>query len=129
MYLTIKTIHITLVSLSFLLFFIRGMMMLVKNPAYRHKIFKVIPPVIDTFLLGTGVTLMILIQQYPTEQSWLAVKLIALIVYIVLGVIALNRGDSYKAQVLSFILAVVTILFMVTVARSHNPLGIFVFLS
>lgn len=99
--------------------------MLLKNPLYRHKLFKVIPPIVDTFLLATGVTLMIMLQQYPTEQSWLAVKLSALIAYIVLGVIALNRVNNYKAQVLSFILAVLLILFMVTVARSHNPLGIF----
>jgi uncharacterized membrane protein SirB2 len=125
MYFTIKTIHITLVSLSFMLFFIRGTMMLVKNPLYRHQLFKIIPPIVDTFLLGTGVTLMIMIQQYPHEQSWLAVKLTALIAYVVLGVIALNRINNYKAQVLSFILAVLTILFMVSVARSHNPLGIF----
>ena len=103
--------------------------MLLKNPIYRHKLFKIMPPIIDTFLLGTGVTLMIMTQQYPTEQSWLAVKLTALIVYVVLGVIALNRVDNYKAQVLSFILAVLTILFMVTVARSHNPFGIFAILS
>jgi uncharacterized membrane protein SirB2 len=125
MYLIIKSIHITAVSLSLVLFFIRGMMMLLKNPLYRHKLFKVIPPIVDTFLLATGVTLMIMLQQYPTEQSWLAVKLSALIAYIVLGVIALNRVNNYKAQVLSFILAVLLILFMVTVARSHNPLGIF----
>ena len=125
MYLIIKSIHITAVSLSLVLFFIRGMMMLLKNPLYRHKLFKVIPPIVDTFLLATGVTLMIMLQQYPTEQSWLAVKLSALIAYIVLGVIALNRVNHYKAQVLSFILAVLLILFMVTVARSHNPLGIF----
>lgn len=102
--------------------------MLLKNPLYRHRLFKIIPPIVDTFLLGTGVTLMILIQQYPNEQSWLAVKLSALIAYVVLGVLALNRVDNYKAQVLSFILAVLTILFMVSVARSHNPLGIFALL-
>ncbi|MCP3673830.1 MAG: SirB2 family protein [Gammaproteobacteria bacterium] len=125
MYLTIKTFHLTLIALSFTIFFFRGVMMLMKNPHFRHKIFRIIPPVVDTLLLVSGITLMIMIEQYPTTQAWLAVKLIALLVYIILGVIALNRVNNRKLQTLSFVAALATIYFMYSVARAHHPFGVF----
>ncbi|PCJ49239.1 MAG: regulator SirB [Gammaproteobacteria bacterium] len=124
MYITIKNLHLVLVALSFIIFISRGILMLLKNNHYRHKIFRIIPPIIDSLLLASGVTLMVILQQYPTNQSWLAVKLSLLVAYILLGVIALNRVNHYKAQLVSFILAVMTILFMYSIARAHNPLGI-----
>jgi len=125
MYLTIKTIHLSLLSLSFIIFFSRGVMMLLKNPFYRHQIFRFIPPLVDTLLMVTGITLMIITGQYPTTQAWLTVKLTALVVYIVLGVIALNRIDNRRIQSISFIAALTTLFFMVSVAMTHQPLGIF----
>ena len=125
MYLTIKTLHLSLVALSLTIFFIRGMMMLMKNPHYRHKIFRIVPPVVDTLLLASGITLMIIIEQYPTTQDWLAVKLSALLLYIILGILALNRANNLKLQISSFIAALATIYFMYSVARAHHPLGVF----
>lgn len=125
MYLTIKSLHIVLIMLSFLIFAGRGVLMLMKNSLYRQRIFRYISPIVDTLLLGSGITLMILAQQYPTSQSWLAVKLTALIFYIVFGVMALNRINNYKVQVISFIAAVSTFLLMVSIARTHHPLGLF----
>ena len=102
--------------------------MLMKNPFYRHRIFRFLPPLVDTLLLGTGIMLMLIIEQYPTTQSWLTVKLTALFVYIILGIIALNRVNNYRMQALSFVAAISTILFMYSVARAHHPLGIFLLL-
>ena len=102
--------------------------MLRRNSNYRHRFFRLIPPIIDSLLLITGFVLMFSLQQYPTTQPWMAVKLTALLLYIGLGVIALNRVNNYKIQVLSFIAAVLTVLFMVSVAMTHNPYGIFLFL-
>ena len=93
--------------------------MLLENKQYRHRLFKIVPPIIDTLLLASGVTLMVLLQQYPTNQSWLAVKLTALVVYIVLGVIALNRVNNRKIQILAFLTAIITLLFMVSIALTH----------
>ena len=125
MYLTIKAIHITLLIVSFSLFLIRGILMLLAKKQYRHRLFKIVPPIIDTLLLGSGVSLMVILNQYPTTQSWLAVKLIALIVYIVLGIVALNRVNHRRIQLISFVLAILTLFFMISVALTHHPLGVF----
>ncbi|RLA01376.1 MAG: regulator SirB [Gammaproteobacteria bacterium] len=125
MYLTVKTLHLTLIALSFIIFLSRGIMMMKKTDLYRHRVFRIIPPLIDTLLLASGITLMVILEQYPTTQAWIAVKLGALIVYIILGVIALNRANNYRLQLISFIAAISTIAFMYSVARAHHPLGIF----
>ena len=98
--------------------------MMLKNQHYRHRLFKIFPPIIDTLLLSSGVALMVILQQYPTNQTWLAVKLIALIIYIVLGIVALNRVNHRKIQLLAFVSAIITLLFMVSIALTHHPLGV-----
>ena len=45
----------------------------------------------DTFLLLFGVLLAVTLQMSPGQQPWLMAKLIALVVYIGLGVMALKR--------------------------------------
>ena len=99
--------------------------MLMNKPIYRHRFFRLFPPIVDTFLLGSGITLMIMSVQYPTTDSWLLVKLIALVIYIFLGTVALKRSNNIKIQRLSFLGAITTILFIASVAMAHHPLGFF----
>jgi uncharacterized membrane protein SirB2 len=65
------------------------------------------------------------IHQYPFAAGWLTAKIALLIVYIVLGSIALRRGRSRRVRAWAFIAALATVAFLVTVARAHHPLGIF----
>lgn len=129
MYLTLKSIHISLVAVSLSIFLIRGILMLIRKGLYRHRIFRIIPPMVDTVLLGTGVALMMILHQYPTNQPWLMVKLTALLVYILSGTVALNRVNNYRIQISGFVLALLTAIFMLTVARTHHPLGALLYLT
>ena len=86
---------------------------------------KILPHVIDTLLLGSAISLTIAIQQYPLVSSWLTVKVVALIMYILFGIAALRRGKTKLQRIIFFALAILTFGFMVTVALSHQPLGIF----
>ncbi len=128
MYSTIKIIHISLLCMSVMIFFCRGIFMIRRNEHYKHKIFRIVPPLVDTLLLSSGITLMVMTVQYPTTHPWIAIKLTALIFYILFGTIALNRVNHYKVQVIAFIMAMATILFMYGVARTHHPLGYFLYL-
>ncbi len=125
MYLTIKTIHLSLISISVIIFITRGIMMIKKNNYYRDKIFRYIPPTVDSLLLLSGIILMFVTEQYPFSQSWIMAKLTALLLYILFGTIALNRVNHYKLQIMGFIMALVTIYYMYSVAISHHPLGFF----
>ena len=125
-YLQILWTHIGCVIASGSLFFMRGCMMLACLPAANHVALRRISVVIDSLLLAAAITLTTIIHQYPFVQAWLTVKVVLLVVYIVLGVFALRRGRTRAIRAGFFAAAMIVFLFIVSVARAHDPLGAFV---
>lgn len=126
-YLVTWYIHVTSVILSISFFAVRGLWMMMDSPLLQKKLIKILPHVIDTVLLVSAIVLTMLIGQYPFVQSWLTVKVIALIVYIVLGIFAL-RASRFGIRMAAFVAAVSTFGFIVSVAYYHHPLGILLWL-
>ena len=124
-YLQILWTHIGCVIASGSLFFTRGCMMLAGLPAAHHVALRRVSVVIDSLLLIAAIALTTIIHQYPFVQAWLTVKVVLLVVYIVLGVFALRRGRTRAIRGACFIAAMAVFLFIVSVARAHNPWGIF----
>jgi uncharacterized membrane protein SirB2 len=124
-FLQILWIHIGCVIASGSLFFTRGCMMLAGLPAANHVALRRISVAVDSLLLAAAITLTTVIHQYPFVQAWLTVKVILLVVYIVLGVYALRRGRTRAIRAACFAAAMIVFLFIVTVARTQNPLGVF----
>ncbi len=81
--------------------------------------------VIDTTLLAAAVLLAVIIHQYPFVQAWLTVKVLLLVVYIVLGVYALRRARTRRARGGCLLAAILVYGFMISVAITHNPRGVF----
>ncbi len=125
MYLTIKLAHILLATLSGTFFLIRGWWMLGDSNFLQKKWVKISPHVIDSLLLLCAVYLAIASQQYPFQQHWLTVKVVALVAYIGLGIVALKRGKTKAQRAIAFVAALFTFAFMFSVARTHNPFGFF----
>lgn len=125
MYMALKHSHMLLVALSGLLFLLRGIWMLLDSPRLQQRWVKIVPHVIDTLLLATAIGLMFQIQQYPIAQSWLTAKVVALVVYIVLGTIAIKRGKTKAIRSLALVLALLCFAYLVSVAFSHHPAGFF----
>jgi uncharacterized membrane protein SirB2 len=123
-YLQILWTHIGCVIASGSLFFTRGCMMLAGMPAANHVALRRISVAIDILLLAAAITLTTIIHQYPFVQAWLTVKVLLLVVYIVLGVFALRRGRTRAVRATCFGAAMLVFLFIVSVARAHDPLGI-----
>lgn len=127
-YLVTYYIHVTCVILSGSFFVVRGFWMLTRSSILQHRLVKVLPHIIDTVLLGSAIVLTVIIEQYPLVNSWLTVKVVALIIYILLGVAAL-RGKTSLIRGAAFAAAILTFGFIVSVAWYHHPLGIFVWLA
>ena len=122
-YSLLRTIHISCISVSLCLFIFRGMLMLT-NSAYLHKKWlRILPHCIDTLLLSSAILLTIILQQYPLMNSWLTMKLICLIIYIILGSIALKRGKTKQLRIIALLAAILIFLFMYSVARYHHFAG------
>lgn len=116
--------HVICVIVSISLFILRGYWMLTENNALNHRSVKITPHIVDTVLLASAIVLTIMISQYPFAENWLTVKFFALIVYIVLGTIALKRGKTKSIRIGAFAAALVTFGFILSVAWYHHPLGV-----
>lgn len=86
-----KHLHMTLALVSLLLFIYRWCLALAGSDRLRQKWLRILPHINDTFLLLFGVLLAVTLQLSPGQQPWLMAKLIALVLYIGLGVMALKR--------------------------------------
>lgn len=124
-YLAVKHAHMTLAALSGSLFFVRGLWMLTESPLGTRRWARVLPHVIDTFLLAAAVVLAVWSAQYPLQQDWLTAKVVALLVYIGLGTVALKRGRTRRTRLLAWIGALATFIYILAVAvtRSAFVLG------
>lgn len=114
--------HIGLALLSVALFTLRGLGVLAGARWPMAGAVRAASVLFDTLLLAAGVTLAVLLQ---VSQAWLPVKLGLLVLYIVLGSLALKRAPTRAAKATSFVAALLCVGLLVSVARSHHPLGVF----
>jgi uncharacterized membrane protein SirB2 len=124
-YTALRSVHVGCALLSIALFAVRGGLMLLDSPALRGTLLRTVPHVVDTVLLATAVMLTIAIRQFPLATHWLTTKVLLLVVYVVLGSVALKRGRTRRVRAGAFVAALLTVGFLVTVARTHSPLGLF----
>lgn len=121
-WLWIKYLHVGTVILTFVSFFGRGIWMMRGSPLLQARPVKIVPHIIDTLLILSGITLAVWIHQYPFTHGWLTAKLLALIAYIVLGTIALKRGRTPGVRLTAWIAALLVFFYIVRVAYTRNPL-------
>jgi uncharacterized membrane protein SirB2 len=120
-YLTVKAIHVWAVVATFGLFVLRGVWMIRDSPLLQWRPVRIVPHAIDTVLLVAGVWMVVMIRQYPFVAGWLTAKVTGLVVYIVLGMIALRRGRSKRVRIAAWLAAQVVFLYIVAVALTRNP--------
>ena len=121
-------VHISCVLVSIFFFILRGIWMIQDSYLLKLKLVRVLPHVVDSTLLLAAVVLTFITRQYPITHDWLTVKVVALVVYVLLGMVALGRGKTMKIRIVFFGFAIATFGFMLSVAYYHHPMGIFVHL-
>lgn len=121
-YLWLKHLHISCVVLSGSLFALRGGWMLWAPHRLQRGWVRVLPHGIDTVLLLSAVGLAVWSGQYPLAQGWLTAKLLALLVYIVLGSVALKHGRTRAVRASALVAALLVLAFITSVAlRKQLP--------
>lgn len=119
---TLKALHIGSVLLSYSLFFLRGIWVLRASPAMQQRWVKIAPHIVDTLLLASAIALAIQLGISPFTAPWLAAKIFALLLYIVLGSIALKRGKTQRVRLLAWLAAQAVFCLIVLIALTHNPM-------
>lgn len=122
MYFAIKHIHLTCIALSFVLFLLRGGLALFCPEKLEKRWLKIVPHIIDTALLVSALTLAVMIEQYPFVHHWLTAKVIALVLYIGLGTIAIKRGKTKAIQATALAGALFAFIYIAAVAVSKTPM-------
>lgn len=118
----LKMIHVTCVAASYALFFVRGVWMFLGSPLLRKRWVRIVPHLIDTGLLTSAIAMAVVIRQYPFATDWLTAKLLALIVYIALGMVALRFARTRRTRLTAWLAAQAVFFYIVAVAVTRNPL-------
>ena len=118
-----KNIHLISIVLSFSGFFVRGIWMLQGSAKLRQRWVKIAPHIIDTLLLTSAIALAVQMRISPLEHSWLMAKIIALLVYIGVGMVALRFGRSRNERLGAWVFGLLTFLYIVSVALTKSVLG------
>jgi len=119
-YSALKHIHVSAAAISLTLFVIRGIWMMAWPHLLHNRTVRVVPHIIDTVLLASALLLAWQIAQYPFVHGWLTAKILALLLYIVLGSIALKYGSGKFTRVTAWILALITFGYIVAVALTKQ---------
>ncbi len=124
-YLPIKNVHIAAVLLSGSLFFLRGLLLLNGRAWAMSAPVRYLSYSVDTVLLTAALMLATMLPSGVFANGWLSVKLLLLVLYVALGSYALKRGRTPKIRRICFVAALLVYAFMLTVARTHQPIGWF----
>ena len=124
-YVVVKLVHQTAVTLSISGFFIRGAASLSGAQWVNSRAAKTLPHLVDSVLLLSALALAWMLRLTPGNAPWLLAKIVGLVVYVGLGVVALRPGRPLKVRAAAWGAALATVGWIVSVAVTKSPLGIF----
>jgi uncharacterized membrane protein SirB2 len=122
-YASIKLIHQSAVVLSGLGFAVRGIASMRGAQWTQSRLAKRLPHIVDTVLLLSAVTLAAMLHLNPAHAPWLMAKILSLLLYIALGMVALRPRFGWKIRATAWALALVVLAWIATVAVLKNPWG------
>jgi uncharacterized membrane protein SirB2 len=115
-------LHVGCVVLSIAGFLLRGAWMLIDSPLRTTRPARVLPHVVDSFLLVGALGLAATLGAWPFAQPWLTAKVLALLAYIGLGMVAFRFGRTKRERASAFFAAVAVLAYLVAVALTKDPL-------
>lgn len=118
----VKVIHVSCALLSIIGFTTRGILMLRDSPIMQTRWIRIVPHFVDTLLLGSAIWLAVQYELSPGDNPWLLAKIIALVIYVVLGAVALRKGKTKQIRLMAWLAALAVFAYIVAVAVTKSPL-------
>ena len=119
------TVHVSTALLSIGGFVFRGLLLFNDSKLITRKWFKITPHVVDTILIVSALMLLSRSGLNLLDTSWLMAKVIALLIYISLGLIAFRFGKTKLIRVITWFEAILVFAYILAVAITKNPLVFF----
>lgn len=82
---------------------------------------KILPHIIDSLLLITALLLLFVSDWSVAADAWLQVKILALLIYIALGMLALRFVKGKLYRIACWLLALLVFSYIVAVALQKTP--------
>ena len=124
-YALIKVVHQGAVALSVTGFFVRGAASLAGAAWVRGRLARTLPHVVDSVLLASALALAWMLRLTPGNAPWLMAKIVGLLAYIGLGVVALRPGRPLPVRAAAWVAALAVVGWIVSVALLKDPRGFF----
>lgn len=124
----IKGVHVLAILCSGALFALRGSGLLLGMRWPMAAVVRYLSYTIDTVLLTAAMMLLTILPGGMYANGWLAIKLVLVLCYVLLGLFAFKRDRSTRARALLFIAALLVYAQIYFIARAHHPLGVLVLL-
>ena len=118
----VKLLHMSSALLSISGFVVRGLWMLTDSPMRQKKWVKITPHIVDTILLVSAIILVVQTAQYPFEQAWLTAKVMGLLAYIALGLVALRFAKTKPVAGIAYVSAIAVFVYIVMAAVQKSTL-------
>jgi uncharacterized membrane protein SirB2 len=119
----IKQFHILIALLSGSLFAVRGAFALAGAHWPRALPVKWLSYAIDTSLLTAAMMLLTILPWAMFANGWLITKILLIVAYVVLGVLAMRPHRTRRARALYYAAALLAFAAIYGIARAHHPLG------
>lgn len=123
-YVAIKHAHMMFAIISITLFILRAWLAIPAPDRIKSKLLKILPHIVDTLLLAMGVWLAVLSKQIPFDNSpWLTAKVVGLVLYIIVGTIAIKRGKTRNQRLIATFASIAIFAYIYGAAISKSPLS------
>lgn len=123
-YALLKGLHRGCALLSVTGFTLRWGAGLAEQAWVRGRLARTLPHVVDTLLLSSALALAFGAGFTPANSPWLATKIVALLAYIGLGMLALSARRTHAVRVVSGAAALLVFGHIVAVAFVKHPAGL-----
>ncbi len=121
MYQTIKTLHAGAALLTVSGFLLRGFWMFTGSALLQHRATRVLPHVIDTIFLLSGIYLLVQLGGGTLGQPWMICKLLGLLAYIAFATVALKGARTPAIRATAFVAALAVFAYAYGVSLSRSP--------
>lgn len=124
----VKTVHLLSAYITGLGFLIRGVLVILQSPILSHRALKILPHIVDTFLFVSGLVMVFTWAIWPSSNLWLFAKLVALLFYILFGLLMLRWGSTARNRWLGLLGGLLIYCYIFGVAHTKSIMSLFSFM-
>jgi uncharacterized membrane protein SirB2 len=117
----LKTVHVASVITSYSLFVLRGFWQLRGTAMIGKNWARIVPHCVDSALLFSAIALAWQLGYTPANSPWLATKIVALLIYIGIGMLAFRFAKTYRLRLFAYLAAQLVFFYIIAVAITHDP--------